>query len=313
MKSYTLEKAGSSDSLLTTEAPRPTPRAGEVLIRVKAIAINPVDVKARASDGVLSWLFGDERPVVLGWDVAGEVIEVGPNTSQFSVGDRVFGMLNFPEAGRAYAEFALAKTDHIALIPEDTDFKSAAAATLACLTAYQCLRGNVNPGDRLLIHAAAGGVGHYAVQLAKLFGAHVIGTSSSKNRPFLERLGVDRHIDYRTQDVVEELDEVDFVLDGLGGEVMRQSVQVTKRGGKVVTLPVSDLSPAEELARERGVDLSFHLVEASGTDMKQIAEWLAAGSLKSEVEQVYPFDRLGDAHRHLETGRTVGKVVVELE
>jgi len=313
MKVYQLNEAGPVDNLQLTTMDKPSPVENEVLINVKAISINPVDVKARRNAGVLSWLFAEQRPAILGWDVAGEVVEVGSGVDEFKIGDRVFGMLNFMSPGNAYAEFAIGKVTHLSKIPNETSYNEAAAATLACLTALQTLRNNVKEGDKVLIHAGSGGVGHYAIQIAKHLGAHVISTSSGKNKKFLEDLGVDVHVDYTTQDCVKEISDVDFVLDGVGGDNISKSVEVAKNGGKVITLPSPDISDETvALAKSKNIDLSFYLVEANGSDMKDIAEMLEQGIIRSEVETTFPFEEIRAAHTKVESGRTVGKVVLTL-
>ncbi len=313
MKVYHLHKAGPVEHLQLSTIEKPSPAKNEVLIKVKAISINPVDVKTRRNDGVLSWLFQEQRPVILGWDIAGEIVKIGNGVEQFKVGDRVFGMLNFMAPGNAYAEYVIGKTTHLAKIPHGTSFNEAAGATLACLTALQTLRGNVKAGDKVLIHAGSGGVGHYAIQIAKHYGAHVISTSSGKNKKFLEGLGVDVHIDYTTEDFTKELVDVDFVLDGVGGENISKSVEVTKKGGKVITLPSPDISAeVEALAKTKGIDLSFYLVAANGSDMKEIAQMLEQGIIRTEVAATFLFEDIKKAHSKVETGRTVGKVILTL-
>jgi len=314
MKVYTINEAGPVDNLQLTNMDKPSPAENEVLIKVKTISINPVDVKARKNAGVLSWLFQEQRPVILGWDVAGEIEEVGTGVEQFSVGDRVFGMLNFAAPGNAYAEYVIGNVSHLSKIPNKTSYNEAARATLACLTALQSLRGNVKAGDKVLIHAGSGGVGHYAIQIAKHYGEHVISTSSGKKRKFLENLGIEEHIDYTQEDFVKELSDVDFVLDGVGGDDnIRKSVEVTKNGGKIITLPSGDIpEDAVELAKSKEIDLSFYLVEANGSDMKEIARFLESDIIRTEVAATFPFEEIKKAHLQVETSRTVGKVVLSL-
>lgn len=189
----------------------------EVLVQTKAISINPVDVKVRPVEEVLTMIIGEERPVILGWDIAGTVAAVGADVKDFEVGDKVFGMVNFPGHGKGYAEYVASPASHLAEMPSNTTFEDAAAATLAALTALQVLKPRVKAGDRILIHAGSGGVGHFAIQIAKNIGATVVTTSSAKNRDFLLSLGADEHIDYRQQKFEEVLKDIDFILDGMGG------------------------------------------------------------------------------------------------
>jgi NADPH:quinone reductase-like Zn-dependent oxidoreductase len=236
---------------------------------------------------------------------------VGADVTDFAVGDKVFGMVNFPGHGKAYAEYVASPADHLTKIPEGINFKDTAATTLAALTALQVLTGRVNAGDRVLIHAGSGGVGHFAIQLAKKLGAHVITTSSAKNRDFCLALGADEHIDYREQKFEEVLSNVDFVLDGMGGPVLENSIQVVKSGGKVVSLPTHTFEDAlKAKADAAGVALEFVMVQSNGDDMNTLAGMLKDGTLKPHVSVTFPFEKLQNAHLQIESGRTVGKAVV---
>lgn len=313
MKAILLQEAGGVELLKLANIPQPVIKENEVLVKTKAVSINPVDVKARANSKTLDWLFGVQRPVILGWDVSGEVVATGSGITKFKKGDAVFGMIHFPGSGNGYAEYVAAPEDQLALKPEGSSHEVAAAATLAALTAWQALvTGNpVGKGDKVLIHAGAGGVGHFAVQIAKLLGAYVVATSSAKNRDFILSLGADAHIDYTTDRFEEVRTDFDFVLDTIGGEVLLRSVIATRPGGKIITLPTPDFSAAaREAAAEKKIDLKQIMVHSNGEDMQSIATLLAQGKLKAQVAAVYPFDELAKAHLEVETGRTVGKVVV---
>ena len=313
MKAYVLDNAGGVDNLILTEVERPVPNENEVLIETKAISINPVDFKVRGSEDVLSMIVGNERPVILGWDIAGKVTAVGDNVKQFEPGDTVFGMVNFPGHGKCYAEYVAAPASHVARIPENTSFEEAAASTLAALTALQVLQPRVKKGDHVLIHAGSGGVGHFAIQIAKHLGAHVVTTSSAKNREFVMSLGADEHIAYREQKFDEAVSDIDFVLDGMGGEVLANSLQVLKDGARLVSLPTPEFPAAVlDTARQRNIDVSFVMVQSSSTDMNTLKEMLEAGELKPHVSRVFGFEEIAEAHLHLESGRTVGKVIVAL-
>ena len=199
MKAIILQAPGDVNQLQPADIPVPELQAGEVLVKVKAVSINPVDVKSRAGKGVYGRL-KDEKPLILGWDISGEVKE--SRSDRFAVGAEVFGMINFPGHGKAYAEFVTAPADQLALKPAEISHEEAAAATLAALTAWQIIvqRANVRAGQRVLIHSAAGGVGHFAVQIARHLGAHVTGTASLKNKAFVLELGADAYIDYTAVD-----------------------------------------------------------------------------------------------------------------
>lgn len=312
MKAYLLNEAGGVENLVLSDIEEPTIKADEVLVETKAISINPVDVKVRPHDEVLNMILGtEERPVILGWDISGTVVEVGTDVTGFSVGDQVFGMVNFPGHGKAYADYVASPANQLAKIPEGIGFNEAAATTLAALTALQVLTGRVKSGDRILIHAGSGGVGHYAIQMAKTIGAYVITTSSAKNKEFCMALGADEHIDYREQKFEEVLSDIDFVLDGMGGPVLENSIKVVKSGGKIVSLPTHTFEDAlQAKADAAGVALEFVLVQSNGDDMNTLAGMLKDGTLKPHVSVTFPFEKLRDAHLQIESGRTVGKAVV---
>lgn len=313
MKAITLNGFGGVENLTIKDIPVPAIQADEVLVQLKYISINPVDAKARKGKS-LNPLLKDNLPAVLGWDISGIITQVGNYVKDFKVGDEVFSMLAFPQLGNAYAEYVAAKASELALKPVNISHNEAAAATLAALTAWQNLttHAHVKAGDKVLIHAASGGVGHYAVQMAKHLGAYVIGTSSAANKDFVMSLGADEHIDYKTQDFDKVLNDVDFVLDAFGGEYTDRSIAITKKGGSVLTItgPLSEASIQK--GRDVGVKSALTMVKANGTDMKAIADLLAKGIVRSHVSKTYPFDQMADAHLQIESGRTVGRITLEL-
>lgn len=313
MRAYVLSEAGGVENLVLRDIEKPELKDAEVLVETKAISINPVDIKVRLVEAVIDMIIGEERPVILGWDIAGVVAETGAGVTDFAVGDKVFGMVNFPGHGKAYAEYVASPANHLARIPEGLSFENAAATTLAALTALQVLKPRVKAGDRVLIHAGSGGVGHYAIQVAKQLGAYVITTCSAKNRDFVMSLGADKHIDYREQKFDEVLSDIDFVMDGMGGEVLENSLKVVKSGGTIVSLPThtfpEDLQAA---ADEKNVTLEFVLVTSNGDDMNELKGMLEDGTLKAHVSVTFPFDKMADAHEQIESGRTIGKAVIAL-
>ena len=315
MKTIILNEAGSVDNLQYIETSKPTIKSDEVLVKTISLSVNPVDYKVRSSDGALNWILGADRPAIIGWDLSGTIVEVGDAVIDFKIGDSVFGMANFPGKGNAYAEFVAVPSAHLTLKPLNISHQETAAATLAALTAWQTLvkKGNVKKGDKVLIHAASGGVGHYATQIAKHLGAYVIGTSSAKNREFVLQNGTDKHIDYTTENFQDLVTDVDFVLDTIGGDTILKSLDITKQGGTIVSIANSNISNEElEKAKSKDVDLSFALVASSGDDMLQIAQLMEKGILKSHVSKTFSFDEMGEAHLYLEKGRTVGKIVVNI-
>ena len=313
MKAIILKEFGDIEHLEVTELPFPEIKESEVLVHLKSISINPVDIKTRAGKGVAG-LIKDQMPVVLGWDISGIITKVGAGVTDFKVGDEVFSMINFPQPGKTYAEYVAAQASELALKPVNVDHDEAAAATLAALTAWQALtlHGNIKAGDRVLIHAASGGVGHFAVQIAKHLGAYVIGTSSEENKEFVLSLGADEHVDYKAQPFETVIKDIDFVLDAIGGEYIDRSLTITKKGGTVISIPSGLNETVTEKAKALGIHGYTIKVKPSGADMQTIAGFLEKGIIKSHVSKTFPFSQMAEAHRQLESGRTVGKVIVQL-
>ncbi len=309
MKAIILENAGGTENLKLTEIEKPAIKQGEVfLVEVKSISINPIDVKTRSGKGAFQKL-KEENPLILGWDISGIVVET--HSSKFKVNDEVFGMINFPGHGKAYAQFVTASENHIALKPKNINFEEAAATSLAALTALQAIeKADLKEGQNVLIHAASGGVGHFAVQIAKYLGASVTGTSSAKNREFVLSLGADHHIDYKNYDWENSEEKFDFILDTIGGENIDHSVKVLKKGGTIISIPSGLNEDVEEKAvsvKGKGFKM---MVQSDGNDMQKLAELLEKGFLKPHIYKTYHFNEMSDAHEELEKGRTVGKIVV---
>ena len=253
-------------------------------------------------------------PIILGWDVSGIVTEPGSAVKHFKTGDEVFGMISFPGHGKGYAEYVAAPASHLTIKPSNISHETAAAATLAALTAWQALvsHANVQKGQRILIHAAAGGVGHYAVQIARHLGAYIIGVSSAGNKDFVLSLGAHEHIDYKTQRLEDTAMDLDFVLDSIGEATIDSSVAVTRKGGTVIVLPGGISEEKLKKLRTGGVNCYRILVQSNGDDMKKLAELLEKGIIRSHVSQVFPFEKMADAHLQIETGRTIGKIVLTI-
>lgn len=315
MKAIVLADFGGVENLLYKEIGIPEITPDEVLVKVKAISINPVDIKVRKHESSLADDLKKDSPIILGWDISGIIESVGKAVTDFKIGDEVFGMVNFVGHGKAYAEYVAVKADQLAIKPENISHEEAAASTLAALTAWQAFNsyGKLRPNDRLLIHAASGGVGHFAVQIAKHIGAYVIATSSADNRDFVLALGADEHIDYRTTPFETQLRNIDFVLEAVGGANFQKSVQVLKPFGTIVTLP-SGYTREDELAAAQKMlhACYFMAVYSSGKDMAIIASLLERGILKPHISHIFNFDEMHKAHLQIETGRTVGKVIVKI-
>lgn len=316
MKAMVLNKFGGIENfekknILMPEEIKP----GEVLVNIKAIGIDQIDIKTRKGSGMAS-KFDPDKPIVLGWDISGVVMQTGKDVHDFKVGDEVFGTINFPGPGSSYAEYTAAPADQIALKPSNISHTEAAAATQSPLTAWQALvtTGKIKRGDKVLIHGAAGGVGNYAVQIAHHLGAYVVGTASSEDKIFVESLGADEVIDYKTQRFEEITGCFDFILDSIGGENFERSLQVLKPEGVIVLLPSDKKEAAEKVARDQEVQNYYHiLMNSNGEDMKQIAALLENGSLKVHINQTFSFDRIPQAHEQMEAGDNRGKIVVSAQ
>ncbi|RZJ53651.1 MAG: NADP-dependent oxidoreductase [Flavobacterium sp.] len=314
MKAIIVNEEGNGSKLKYVEIQKPEINDDEVLVKVSALSINPVDYKTKSSAAYVNNFFADERPVILGWDLSGTIVEAGKNVTDFKLNDEVFGMVNFPGKGKAYAEYVAVPASHLALKPSTISHEEAAAGTLALLTAWQALvtNGKIKEGDNVLIHGASGGVGHYATQIAKHFKAHVIGTSSEKNKDFVLQNGADQHIDYTKTDFENEVSDIDLVLNSISDEINNRSINVVKPGGKIVYILGAINPEFAEKAKNKNVDLSSMLVASSGKDMKAVADLMEKGIIKSHISQTFTFDEMEKAHQQLETGRTVGKIVITI-
>lgn len=310
MRVITQHVLGGPEVLEVAEVERPAPRANEILIKVRAAGLNPTDWKHRATGGFLG-----EPPFVLGWDVSGVVEAVGVGVARFKAGDEVFGMLSYPWGHGSHAEYVAAPARAFVHKPAAVDHVQAGALPLVALTAWQALVENadVQPGQRVLVHAAAGGVGHVAVQIAKARGAHVIGTASAGKHDFLRELGVDEAIDYRETDFAEAVKDVDVVLDTLGGETGLKSLRVLRPGGVVVSIIPIGKDDFHEEAERLGVRAVRMLVDADRADMEAIAELVEAGKLRATIAGAFPLAEAAEAHRLGGTGRTAGKLVLTVD
>lgn len=311
MKAICIHQFGGLDALSYQDLPRPVPAPGELQIRVHAAGVNPVDWKTRS--GLVPWKVQiDPFPLVLGWDVSGIVSAVDREVTGFAVGDAVYGMIRFPEPAGTYAEYTTAPAEHVLPKPDSVDFLEAAALPLVSLTAWQALieAGELDQGQMVLIHGAAGGVGHVAVQLAKWRGAQVIATASGRNAQFLHELGVDSCIDYQTTRFEDVARDVDVVLDSFGGEIQERSWPVLKAGGRLVTLR-SGVGLAEKAAHY-GVRARHVLVRPESKHFSAINLLVASGKLRATVSAVLPLAQARTAHEQIERGHTRGKIVLQV-
>jgi NADPH:quinone reductase-like Zn-dependent oxidoreductase len=311
MKAIVLKDFGSPDHLQPANVPLPVIDPDEVLVLVRSVSINPVDTKIR--QGVkLVGRAPDPLPLILGWDLSGIVTAIGDEVTEFKTGDEVFGMINYPGLGNAYAEFVAVKGDQLAIKPVGVSYADAAAATLSALTAWQALTVNeqIKKDATVLIHAASGGVGHFAVQMAKHLGGYVFGTSSAANRDFVLSLGADEHIDYKVQPPEQVLNKLDYILDPLGGKNTEAALDMVKDGGTVVSIVFGFTPELLDKAKKRNVNAYNIQVKPNGTQMKIIADLLRNGHITSHVTQNFSIDEMPAAHRLLESGRSTGKIVL---
>lgn len=299
---------GGPEVLKVVEVERPEPGVAEVLVRVHAAGVNPTDSWHRASGGL------GGKVIRLGWDVSGIVEAVGIGVTTLAPGDEVFGMPRHPLPAGTYAEYVTSPARHLVRKPAGLSHVRAAALPLAAMTAWQALvdTADVRPGQRVLVHAAAGGVGHLAVQIAKARGAHVIGTARAAKHAFLRGLGADEVVDYTAVDFETAVEPVDVVVDAIGGEYGPRSLRVLRPGGILVSLA----SPAEarlaEVARPLGLRAAFMAVEADQAGLLEVAALAEAGLLRPAIDTVFPLELAGKAHELSETRGATGKIVLSV-
>lgn len=309
MRVITQQKFGSPEVLTIVDAPEPEPLPTEVLVRVEAIGLNPLEARLRAGEFPLL----GPPPFVLGWDISG-VVEEGPRTWRFRPGDEVFGMPLFPRAAGAYAEVVSAPALHLARKPASLSHVEAAALPLVGLTAWQGLvdLGGVREGDRVLVHGGGGGVGHVAIQIAKAFGAYVITTAGGSKREFVEEVGADEVIDYTAVDFAETVRDIDVVLDTIGGDTVERSLEVLRPGGHLVTAVAEEDVRLIAEFEAAGMRFSGIAVDPDPVGLRGLVELVAQGRLRVHVQETFPFERVADAHRLIDRGHLQGKIVLTL-
>jgi NADPH:quinone reductase-like Zn-dependent oxidoreductase len=328
MKAIILKEVGGSENLVLAEVPAPVIKDSEILIRVKAISINPVDAFVRRNQAALDFIYarrGDEDHIILGWDVAGQVTEIGSSVTKFKTGDQVFGNFNFIGQANAYAEYVAAPENEMVLKPDNVGFEQAAGATMAALTAWASLVrfAKVKKDDKVIIYGASGGVGHYAVQIAKHFGAYVIGVASGENRDFVLGLGADEFIDYKTQQAEQIINDADIVHDAVWVETevssteqthLARSIKALKDGGilsSIVVYPDQefiDKAKAERNVTVRRVNVTPN--ENYLEDLENIASLLSSGDIKTHISELLPLGDMAKAHDIIQTKNTVGKIIL---
>jgi len=290
------------------EVAKPKLQDKSVLVEVHAAGINPIDNILHA--GYLQQMLELSFPHIMGYDVSGIVVEVGKDVRSVKVGDEVFARPNQEDAG-SIAEFARIHENELAIKPKNISHIDAASVPLAGLTAWQALvtKGNINRGDKVLIHAGSGGVGTLAIQIAKYFGAEVTTTTSSKNKDLVKSLGADLVIDYTTQSFENELSNYDLVIDAIGGDTLTKSFKVLKKGGRLVSIKGQD---TENLAKEYGVNFEWFFMSPDGEMLTEIASLISQGTIKTVIDSTYSMKQAPEAFELLAKGRAKGKIVITM-
>jgi len=307
MKAVQINEFGNINVLTLNNIKIPTPADNEVLIKVKAAAVNPVDWKIR--EGYLQPLLNHELPLTLGWDVAGEVVAIGTDVTSLNVGDAVYSRPNITKNG-SYAEYQAVAADEVAIKPSSLSWQEAAGVPLAALTAWQSLyeHAALKAGDRVLIHGGSGAVGQFAIQLAKLSNAIVYTTTSSTNTDLVLGLGADYAIDYGKEDF-STLKDIDVVLDTIGGETQENSWKTLKKFGHLVSIAQT---PEETSATQHDVSASFCFIQPNREQLEKLAELADAGQLKVNIDSEFGLDQVSEAHTRSETGRAQGKIIINV-
>ena len=318
MKAILIRQFGPPGIMKLEEIEKPVITSDRVLVRVRYSSVNPVDWKIR--NGSLRLISGSRFPMMLGFDIAGEAVETGSSVTRFKKGDRVFGMLDFTHRG-AYAEYAAAREDGLALIPENLDLREAAAVPLAALTAYQAIhyKGRIKSGMNVLINGASGGVGSFAVQIAKAAGAIVSGVCSTHTMQFARQLGAHTIIDYTRQDFAHLPDTYDIIFDAVAKRTFFEVRKNLKVGGcYVTTLPNK---PADILSFFLTFPVSFFgfskrstfiSVQPKGSDLHSLSLLVKEGKLRPFIDREYPLEEINEAHAYSETGHARGKIVIKI-
>lgn len=333
MKAFILDRYGKKQQLRLGDMPEPVPGPDDVLVEVEAAGLNPLDSKIR--DGAFKPILPYKPPLVLGHEFAGTVVAIGANVRRVKVGDAIYARPRDGQIG-AFAERITVKEADLAPKPANLSITEAASIPLVGLTAWQVLieRAQIKPGQKVLIHAGSGGVGTFAIQLAKHLGATVATTASAANIAMVKELGADVVIDYRSQKFEEELSGYDVVLNSLDATTLEKSLKVLKPGGKLISIsgpPDPAFTQAQGLnvvlrlvlrllsagirrkAKRAGVDYSFLFMHADGEQLSRITKLIEEGVIRPVVDRVFSFEKLNDAFAYVDTGRAKGKVVVTLK
>lgn len=307
MKAAQINKFGHSDVIEIVDIEKPKPGSGQVLVKVYASSINPFDIKF--SQGMMP---NAKLPVTLGGDVAGVVTEIGEGVENFQVGNKVYGSANaLSGASGAFAEYAAVPAGNLARMPKNLDFLQAAAAVLTGVSAVQAIMEHLNlqPGQKILIHGGAGGIGTIAIQLAKHIGAYVATTATGDGIEYVKKLGANEVIDYKTQNFEEILSGCDAVFDTVGGETYKKSFKVLKKGGIIVSM----LGKDEKLAEEYRVTAIAQMTKVNTENLNTLTQFIEDNIITVHVDKVYDFDKIKEAFEEKEKGNVLGKIVIEVQ
>ncbi len=303
MKAIQIKEYGDESVLNYTDVNRPEQKSDEILVKIEAAAINPVDIKIRNGKGKL---WGLQLPLILGADFAGTVAEVGGEIKQFKKGDEVYGKILIG----CYAEYVIVKEDELSLKPTNLDFDKAASIPMGALTAYQAIfdTAKLKSGQKILVHGASGGVGSMAAQLAKAKGAYVIGTASGSNEDYVKSLGVDEFIDYKTTNFEDIVKDMDVVFDPVGGETNKNSYQVLKKGGFLVSLVQKG---DDELMKKFEVTAKVMSSHPDPSQLEEITKLAEEGKIKTRVSKTFPLNEVKEAQKASEEGHVKGKIILK--
>ena len=310
MKAMRIHNYGDNSVLKLDQIEKKFPGANEILIKIASSSINPLDWKVK--EGHLKEMLKLELPQTLGWDLAGTVEAIGQDVTDFKVGDKVYGMPEISnDSPGTFSEYSTVKTSEMSIMPEKANLNSAGAYPLATLTAWQCLNEptQLKKGQRVLIHAGAGGVGHFAIQIAKAAGAYVITTASQKNYDFLKDLGADEVIDYTSVNFEDVVSNIDIVLDSIGGKVSFNSLKVLNKGGNLVSILGFSKELAEK-AKTKGINSKATIVRPNKEHLEDISKLINEGQLKVHVANTFKLEELAAAFDESKTGRVRGKIVI---
>ncbi|MGL0929781.1 NADP-dependent oxidoreductase [Vibrio vulnificus] len=312
-KQIVITEFGGPDVLAIRSSQMPEPKPGQVVIKVYFSGINPIDVKTRAGLGWAAAQNKDKLPWVPGYDISGKVVSCGENAERFVIGDTVAGFVGFPLEGGGYSQYLCVEEDALSLVPGSVTLEAAAVLPLAGQTAAQALsKAQVKEGERVLILAGAGGVGHLAVQIAVAAKAEVYTTCSERNLDYMATLGA-HAINYQFAPASERLSDVDVLIDLVGGDVALDALKCLKDNARVVTVPTLSAEMICEKAKLLGFEATGMLVEPDPQQLDTLLYMVGVGLLKTEIQRIYPMHEVSDAHKQIETGHTRGKVLLDMQ